>query len=84
MYRIKKNMLKHVTKYSMKTSLNTEGTYSKEEWNRNGFKDSILEEADDGKEWYLNGGPHGADGPAVVEEDSDKEWWLNGGKPIKE
>jgi hypothetical protein len=29
----------------MKTSLDLKGTYSKEEWNKNGFKDSILEKA---------------------------------------
>jgi hypothetical protein len=44
MYKIKESMLKHIAKYSMNTSLDTKGTYSKEEWNKNGFKDSILEE----------------------------------------
>lgn len=44
MYKIKESMLKHIVKYSMNTSLDVKGTYSKEEWNKNGFKDSILEE----------------------------------------
>ena len=43
MYRIKKSMLNHLMKYSIKTSLDLKGTYSKEEWNKNGFKDSMLE-----------------------------------------
>jgi hypothetical protein len=44
MYKIKEKMLNHIMKYSMKTSLDLKGTYSKEEWNKNGFSDSILEE----------------------------------------
>jgi hypothetical protein len=44
MYKIKENMLNHIMLYSMKTSLDMSGIYSKEEWNKNGFQDSILEE----------------------------------------
>ena len=36
--------MKHVIMYSMKTGLDINGIHTKEEWNKNGFKDSILEE----------------------------------------
>ena len=30
------------------------------------------------KWWYLNGGPHRENGPAVEYANGSKEWWLNG------
>lgn len=42
MYKIKEKFLNQVFKYA-KTNLNLRGTYSKEIWNKNGFKDNILE-----------------------------------------
>lgn len=43
MYEIKKKYRNRVAMYAMKTKLDINGIYTKEEWNRNGFKDSILE-----------------------------------------
>jgi hypothetical protein len=42
MYKIKEKWLNTVLKYGMKTALDVRGTYTKEEWNKNGYKDSIL------------------------------------------
>jgi hypothetical protein len=43
MYRIKSKWIGTVLKYSMKTKLDVKGAYTKADWNKNGFKDSILE-----------------------------------------
>jgi hypothetical protein len=38
----------------------------------------IVEEPDGDKSWFLNGGLHRVDGPAVEYADGGKTWWLNG------
>jgi len=42
MYKIKTKWIKFMFKYA-KTTLDLNGTYIKEEWNKAGFKDSIIE-----------------------------------------
>ena len=37
-----------------------------------------VEDADGGKEWYINGNRHREDGPAVDWPDGTKSWWING------
>ena len=44
MYKIKAKYLGMVLKYSMKTGIDITGVYDKATWNKNGFKDIILEE----------------------------------------
>ena len=47
MYRIKEKMLDHVMKYCIKTGIeDLKGIYSLDDWNKNGFKKSILEKVD--------------------------------------
>lgn len=46
MYKIKKSYLGMVLKYGMKTSIDVRGVYDKETWNKNGYKDTILEEVE--------------------------------------
>ena len=43
MYKLKEKWKNTVMKYSMNTNLDINGSYTKEEWNKNGFKDLILE-----------------------------------------
>ena len=43
-YKIADKYLNTVIRYAMNTKLNIRGVYTKEEWNKSGFKDSILEE----------------------------------------
>ena len=44
MYKIKAKYLGMVLKYSMKSGIDITGVYDKATWNKNGFKDIILEE----------------------------------------
>ena len=37
----------------------------------------VIEYADGGKEWWLNGDIHRTDGPAAEYADGHKAWWLN-------
>jgi hypothetical protein len=46
MFKIKEKYLKHIAKYSH-TKLDLFGSYTKEEWNKAGFKDLVLEEVVD-------------------------------------
>jgi len=43
MYKIKKKYLNMVLRYAMKNDFDVMGAYDKETWNKNGYKDSILE-----------------------------------------
>jgi hypothetical protein len=46
MFKIKEKYLKHIVEYS-NTKLDLYGSYTKEEWNKAGFKDLVLEEVVD-------------------------------------
>ena len=43
-YKIADKYLNTVIRYAMNTKLDIRGVYTKEEWNKYGFKDTILEE----------------------------------------
>lgn len=43
MYRIKERYKSHIIKYMMNSGLDINGLYTKEQWNKAGFKDLILE-----------------------------------------
>ena len=43
MYRLKEKYKVMVVKYAMKTKLDINGVYTKDDWNSNGYKDTILE-----------------------------------------
>jgi hypothetical protein len=44
MYKVRAKYLGMVLKFSMKTDIDIMGVYDKDTWNRNGFKDMVLEE----------------------------------------
>lgn len=42
-YKIKEKFMTHISKFPLVTPLDIKGKYTKEVWNKHGFKDGLLE-----------------------------------------